>query len=332
MEMDSYTIDPLFLDSNLSLFNYTEYDDDYHTLNMATKSYILYFFVCAIGIVGNALAIYVFLRYHQMKTTSNIYVFSLALGDLVYMFCLLLFAIEVASTSWLLGKFMCRLFWAISTLVEFSSIYFLTIMCIFDFGLVYFPDFSNKRIGPKVATVTSICVWFVCLLLGIPIFYFADVDEYNSCKIVWPEPFKFWSIAFISYQFTMAFALPIVLNSIFLILTVVRKTYQKKPPSSIYNNSTMMLFVLCLVFVIFWAPMHILEMLYANYEIIGLGAEDYYYVSLIPYMKSCVYPVLYGLLSPSFKAAYKKVLCCKASITIPQEGSRDKPDDSSSKC
>ncbi|XP_075421903.1 somatostatin receptor type 5-like [Ascaphus truei] len=324
--MDSFTLDPLELDDgNFSfLINYTV-DGVYSSPKDVSMFCILYFVVCAVGLVGNAFVIYVVLRYRKMRTVANIYVFSLALGDLLYMFCLLFFATEIAFSYWPLGTFMCKLFWALTNVVTFSSIYFLTIMSINDCVMVYFPVFSSNRLGPKVATVISICVWVLFILLGIPIFIYAELDDFLVCRILWPEPTTIWSVIFISCRFAMSFALPLALNCVCLILTAVRVKGSEQP-GGVCKESMIMLLVLSLVFVLFWIPMHVLEMMSVTGVIWGLSEEVYYFVCLIPYLKCCVYPILYGVLSHSFTEAYKKVLCCKNVKTVknPEEGSENK--------
>ncbi|XP_063790943.1 somatostatin receptor type 5-like isoform X1 [Pseudophryne corroboree] len=279
-----------------------------------SKFFIPYLLVFAVGLIGNALVLYIVLRFRKMWTTSNIYMFSLALGDLFYMLCLLFFATEIASSYWPLGAFMCRLFWTLTTLTTFSSIYFLAVMSISVFIQLYFPAFSKKRCGLKAASLTSLVVWILCLLLGTPIFIHADMDEYNNCKIFWPNPVAFWKISVTSYTFTMAFLLPLTLILIFLILTALRARNQEKTTETDFDSlkeNLVLIAVLCLVYVIVWLPTHVLEIISSTVYNFHIDEGVYYGVSLISYLKSCIYPILFGFLSQSFKEAFKKVLCCK---------------------
>ncbi|XP_053550776.1 somatostatin receptor type 5-like isoform X1 [Bombina bombina] len=331
--MESFTIDHLDLeDEDFNHFNlsYVDLIDYTETSNI----YILYLFICLFGLVGNALAIYVILRYQKMRTVTNIYVLSLAVADLLHMICLLIDAIEVALSYWPLGGFMCRVYWTLLTWTKCSSIYFLVTLSISDCVLVYFPAFSNQRLGSKIAIGASSFVWALCLLLVIPLFRYSDMNEFYSCKIIWPEPIIFWSQIIISYQLSMTFALPFLIICICLILTIVRIKQQEKPTSSTIKQNLIMIVALYIVFIIFWLPVDVLETMKVYRNLEDLSDVMLYIVLLIPYLKSCLYPILYGFLSPGFKEAYKNVLLCRkgADTKSTQEISDGKQDAPSSNC
>ncbi|KAM5152584.1 somatostatin receptor type 5-like [Mantella aurantiaca] len=311
--MDSIDTSETILDENISFDGFFDFNET-DVSREQSLSFIPYLFVSAFGLVANVLVLYVILRFRKMWTPTNIYVFSLALGDIFHMLCLLLFASEIASTYWPLGNFMCRLFWTLTALTPFANSYFLAIMSIDVFNQQYFPEFSKNRLGPKVAMVTSIVVWIVCLFLGIPFFMFADLNETDSCQIIWPDPHDFWNLTFISYRFALDFVLPVLLVSIFLLLSGVRLMNQDKltkSSSRTIKENIVMILVLMLVYFVFWLPTHILEIMSATVRDLEINERSYYIISLIPYLKSCVYPVLYGFLSQMFKEAFNTVLCCK---------------------
>ncbi|KAM4697717.1 somatostatin receptor type 5-like [Rhinophrynus dorsalis] len=333
--MENFTIDSIFLDLDLDLdmdydndsYNYTTVD--YSSPKDISKSYIFYLLVFVFGLVGNALVIFVVLRHKRMWTISNIYVFSLALGDLFYMLCLLFFALEIAYSYWPLGAPMCKVFWVLSTLVAFTSTYFLSAMSVSDYVQVYFPDFSSKRLGPKAAVGISVCVWLLSILLGIPIFLHADIDFTFSCKIIWPET---TAITFTAYQFAMAFAVPLLITCVCTIFTAARVRCPEKPsaiPGGVGKENVILILVLGLVFVIIWLPIYVLEFMSVTHVITELSEDVYYFVSLVPYLKCCIYPIMYGLLSQSFKEAFKNIFCCRKvkDATSPQENFGEKQEE-----
>ncbi|KAE8578945.1 hypothetical protein XENTR_v10023843 [Xenopus tropicalis] len=309
--MDSFIIEDDYNETaNLSFFdypdNFTEVDAGLiDTEN--SKLFILFLVVSALGLIANALILYVVLRYRQMRTTPNIYVFSLALGDLLYMLCLLLFALEIAYTRWPMGEHLCKVFWVVSTMVAFSSIYFLTIMSVGICVQVHFPIFYSKRLGPKVAIGISICVWLFCLLLGIPIYIFSGLNDTDSCKINWPNPF--WSVTFTAYQIVLAFGVPLIIIGICLILTAcTTKCYAHE---GVDKTNIIFLALLTLVFVIIWLPIYVLEMMAVTTNLVVFSEEVYYIISLLPYCKCCIYPIMYGTLSSSFREIFRSIFCCR---------------------
>lgn len=322
-------------DDNIS-FEESFYFNETDVSREQSLSFIYYIFVSVFGLIANTLILYVILRFRKMWTPTNIYVFSLALGDIFHMLCLLLFASEIASTYWPLGQFMCRLFWTLIALAPFTNVYFLTIMSIDIFIQQYFPKFLKNRLGPKVAVVISIIVWIVCVLLGIPLFIFADLNETYNCQSIWPEPFAFWNLTFISYRLALDFVFPVLLICIFLILTGVRFRNHEatKSSSRAIKENIILISVLTLVYFVFWVPTHVLEMMSATVGDLEINEGSYYIISLIPYLKSCVYPVLYGFLSKNFEETLNAVLCCKNvqdSSSQPNNSSK-KQEEKSSPC
>ncbi|XP_053327702.1 somatostatin receptor type 5-like [Spea bombifrons] len=332
-----YFPEDLDLDLDLDYWNFSDFNiSDYGDQKNPALFSAFYVLVCLVGLVGNALAVYVVLRHRHMWSAINIYVFNIALGDLVYMLCLLLFAVETAHSFWPMGVFLCRVFWALSTLISFSSIYFLVIMSISECVRAYFPVFSVKKLGLKAALVISICTWVICLLLGIPFFMYAYVDSFNSCKI-WSEPSTIWSIAITCYQLVMTFAWPLLLICISLILTAGQVRAQKNmadSPQASAKEGVVLVFGLTLVYVIIWLPMNVLEIMSALGAVKELSMVTYYLLSIVPYLKCCVYPIMYGFLSPSFKECFMKVLCCSKAEEAgrPPECSTEKHDEKSLNC
>ncbi|XP_068103390.1 somatostatin receptor type 5-like [Hyperolius riggenbachi] len=297
---------------------------------------IPYLLVSVFGLVGNAFVLYIILRCKKMWTTINVYVFSLALGDILSMLCLLLFTTEVYTSQWILGTFMCRLFWTFNELIPFTSIYFLTIMSFSIFIQQYFPSFS-KRLGPNIAVLTSVITLIICLLLVMPFYIYADMDEQNNCQVFWPDPDTFWNLIFISYRLAVGFLLPLLLTAIFLLVTAFRSlnpNNSAKGSGDVIKESTIMISVLLFVFFIFWFPTHVLEMMSALVEDMGINEVSYHTISLTPYLKCCIFPIIYGFLSHSFKEEFNAIFCCKKlqENNGPPVDSAEKQDEKLSSC
>lgn len=92
------------LDLNISKAKEQEHQD-------ATSSVVItfiYFMVCAVGLCGNTLVIYVILRYAKMKTVTNIYILNLAVADVLCMMSLPFIALQLALVHWPFGEALCR--------------------------------------------------------------------------------------------------------------------------------------------------------------------------------------------------------------------------------
>lgn len=305
-------LDAIFNDSfspdNFSFFLNSSFD--FYLPTARPIAFIPFLLVCLVGLVGNALILFVILWSKKMWRTTNVFIFSLALGDLLYMLCLLCFAIELMLS---LGTFMCMLYWTLIALSTFSNVYFLAIMSISVFLQAFFPAFS-KKISPKGAALTSLGIWILSLLLGIPFFIYANVNEFSSCLISWPQPAAFWRMTFISYRFAIAFLAPLILITVCLILTqsrIRRQDQSVDPTVAVIKEDVVLIMVLSLILIIFWLPTHLLEIVLGVTSDIEFSDGNYYVISIIPYIKSCIYPFLYGFLSTSFKDAFNRIFCCR---------------------
>lgn len=89
---------------------------------------IFYILVCAVGLSGNTLVIYVVLRYAKMKTVTNIYILNLAVADVLFMLGLPFLATQNAISYWPFGSFLCRLVMTVDGINQFTSIFCLTVM------------------------------------------------------------------------------------------------------------------------------------------------------------------------------------------------------------
>ncbi|KAG8549119.1 hypothetical protein GDO81_022587 [Engystomops pustulosus] len=321
---------PGFLSENFTFLLNSSFDFDFDFPIVRSLAVIPFLLVGVVGLISNALVLFIIMCSKKMWRTMNVFIFCLALGDFLYMLCLLFLAVEILYP---LGSFMCVLYWTLTAVVTFSSVYFLAIMSSRVFLQAYFPDFS-KNIKVKVAALTSGGIWILSLLLGIPFFIYANVNEYSSCVLLWP--YEYWTMVFNIYRFVLAFMVPLILTVVCLVLTQcrARKFDQSIDPTvSDIKQNVVMIMVLSLIFIIFWLPSHLLELI-AGGSLILDSEATYYGISIIPYLKSCIYPFVYGFLSGDFKNAYNRIFCCKK---IPededlQKNSNNKSEDKSSAC
>lgn len=97
-----------FLESNDSNFNFSEHNGLHQDKTSSIVITFVYFMVCAVGLCGNALVIYVILRYAKMKTVTNIYILNLAVADVLCMMSLPFIALQLTLVHWPFGEVLCR--------------------------------------------------------------------------------------------------------------------------------------------------------------------------------------------------------------------------------
>ncbi|KFV61382.1 Somatostatin receptor type 5, partial [Dryobates pubescens] len=278
---------------------------------------ICYLLVCAVGLSGNTLVIYVVLRYAKMKTVTNIYILNLAVADVLFMLGLPFMATQNAISYWPFGSFLCRLVMAADGINQFTSIFCLTVMSMDRYLAVVHPIKSTKWRRPRVAKLISLTVWTFSFLVVLPVIIFADVQEdFQTCNMNWPEPVSIWSAAFIIYTSVLGFFGPLLVICLCYLLIVIKvKSSGIRVGSTRRRRSerkvTRMVVIIVVVFVFCWLPFYMMNIV----NLIFILPEDpvlvgvYSFVVVLSYANSCANPILYGFLSDNFKQSFQKVLC-----------------------
>lgn len=132
--------------------------------------------VFLVGLSGNALVIYVVLRYAKMKTVTNIYILNLAVADELYVIGLPFLTTQNALSYWPFGSFLCRVVMTADSMNQFTSIFCLTVMSIDRYLAVVHPIRSTRWRHPRVARAVSAAVWAASFVVVLPVVVFSDVQ------------------------------------------------------------------------------------------------------------------------------------------------------------
>ncbi|XP_068605642.1 somatostatin receptor type 2-like [Brachionichthys hirsutus] len=309
-----------FLQSNDSDLrgNYTDHSLDQTSMAVIT---CMYFLVCAVGLCGNALVIYVILRYAKMKTVTNIYILNLAVADVLFMLGLPFVATQLALVHWPFGPVLCRVVMTVDSLNQFTSIFCLMVMSIDRYLAVVHPIKSTKWRKPPVAKAINVAVWGVSLIVNLPIVIYSGIVTKQDgcfCTIVWPEPQGAYYTAFAFYTFVLGFFLPLMVICLCYLLIVVKvKSSGLRVGSSKRKRSerkvTRMVSVVVAVFVFCWLPFYVFNVTSVTGTISAtpLLRSTFAFVVVLGYANSCANPILYAFLSENFKKSFQNVLCLK---------------------
>ncbi|XP_029383419.1 somatostatin receptor type 2-like [Echeneis naucrates] len=278
----------------------------------------IYFVVCAVGLCGNTLVIYVILRYAKMKTVTNIYILNLAVADVLCMMSLPFIALQLALVYWPFGEALCRVIMTVDSLNQFTSIFCLMVMSIDRYLAVVHPITSTKWRRPHVAKLINLTVWIVSLLVILPTMIFSGLDKVPVCGIIWPELQDFYYTAFIFYTFFVGFFLPLAVICLCYLLIIVKvKSSGIRAGSSKRTHSerkvTRMVSIVVAVFVLCWLPFYIFNVTSVTGSINPTSAvkSAFDFVVVLGYANSCANPILYAFLSDNFKKSFQNVLCLK---------------------
>ncbi|KAI9552814.1 putative allatostatin B receptor [Daphnia sinensis] len=100
------------LNQQLELENEKNLSTDYIAYDQRPETYIvpvLFSAIFLIGVVGNGCLIYIFCRHKSMRSLPNLYIFNLAVGDLLVLLCSVPFTATIYTfDSWPYGEFVCK--------------------------------------------------------------------------------------------------------------------------------------------------------------------------------------------------------------------------------
>ncbi|XP_020505979.1 somatostatin receptor type 2-like [Labrus bergylta] len=278
----------------------------------------IYFVVCAVGLWGNTLVIYVILRYAKMKTVTNIYILNLAVADVLCMMSLPFIALQLTLVHWPFGEVLCRVIMTVDSLNQFTSIFCLMVMSIDRYLAVVHPIKSTRWRKPRIAKLINLTVWGVSLLVILPTMIFSCLNEVPVCGIVWPEPQDVYYKVFMFYTFLIGFLLPLTVICLCYLLIIVKvKSSGLRVGSTKRKRSerkvTRMVSIVVAVFVLCWLPFYIFNVASVTSSINPTSAvkSTFDFVVVLGYTNSCANPILYAFLSDNFKKSFQNVLCLK---------------------
>ncbi|XP_030631499.1 somatostatin receptor type 2 [Chanos chanos] len=298
-------------------------NDTHNAFDKASSVVItfVYFVVCAVGLCGNALVIYVILRYAKMKTVTNIYILNLAIADVLCMLSLPFIAIQLALLYWPFGAVICRIVMTADTLNQFTSIFCLTVMSIDRYLAVVHPIKSTKWRKPSVAKIISLAMWGVSLLINVPVMIYSGMilgNEQPTCTMVWPEPQEVFYKAFIFCTFLLGFFLPLTVICLCYLLIIIKvKSSVMRVCSTKRKRSerkvTRMVSIVVVVFVLCWLPFYVFNVtsVTGTVSTTPVLKSIFDFVVVLGYANSCANPILYAFLSDNFKKSFQNVLCLK---------------------
>lgn len=190
-----------------------------------TAVLVLYGLICCAGTIGNGLVIIVVLRFAKMRSVTNTYIFNLALSDLFFLLGLPFLIVTGCQEMWIFGNAMCKIFFVLTSLNQFTGVFTLTVMGADRYLAVCHAIASMPYRTPFVARIVCLVVWVGSFLVMLPIFLYARAVEYEgtvSCTIDWPSGQAIREDrAFIWYAFCLSFAVPVSLISVFYFLVVL---------------------------------------------------------------------------------------------------------------
>ncbi|KAK5878388.1 hypothetical protein CesoFtcFv8_023800 [Champsocephalus esox] len=260
---------------------------------------IIYSLVCALGLVGNLLVLYLMQTKQVWKKSSiNLFVTSLAVTDFQFVLTLPFWAVENAlDFSWLFGKAMCKIVSYVTAMNMYAS--------------VFFPHGHERRalLVSRLRAQGS---------QEAPALLFRAL---HHCLHLFPEAngtAQFWLGLYQSQKVLLGFVFPLCVISACYLLLLRFITFKNINTSSAKRRAkvTKSVTIVVLSFFLCWLPNQALtawgiliklNVVHFSYEFYTTQVYVFPVSVCLAHSNSCLNPILYCLMRREFRKALKKL-------------------------
>ncbi|XP_062995819.1 C-X-C chemokine receptor type 3-like [Elgaria multicarinata webbii] len=278
-----------------------------------------YILIFLLGLWGNAMVIAVLLRAKEALPGTDVFIFNLALADVLLVVTLPFWAAQEVH-GWIFGNFLCKLVGSIFKINFYASIFFLVCISIDRFLAIVHVIRMYNRNKTSLIVFISLAVWALCFLLALPdfIFLMAEFDSRQnttSCSLSFPVgSAKAWKIGLNFKNLVLAFLLPLVIMSYcytHIILTLLlSKGFQK-------HKALRVILAVVAAFFLCWSPYHLVHFINTLIEL-GVLERDCeleekvdiagMITTNLGFFHCCLNPLLYAFVSIKFQNRFLELL------------------------
>ncbi|KAM9039987.1 gastrin-releasing peptide receptor [Sarcophilus harrisii] len=295
---------------------------------------VIYGLIILIGLVGNITLIKIFCTVKSMRNVPNLFISSLALGDLLLLItCAPVDASRYLADRWLFGRIGCKLIPFIQLTSVGVSVFTLTALSADRYKAIVRPmDIQASHALLKICLKAAF-IWIISMMLAIPEAVFSDLHPFYeqstnqtfvSCA-PYPHSNELHPKIHSTASFLIFYIIPLLIISVyyyFIAKNLIRSAYNLPVEGNIHVRrqiesrkrlaKTVLVFVA--LFAVCWLPNHIIY-LYRSYHYSEVDISMLHFVTsicarLLAFANSCVNPFALYLLSKSFRKQFNAQFSC----------------------
>ncbi|KFQ00255.1 Neuromedin-B receptor, partial [Leptosomus discolor] len=293
----------------------------------------LYLLIITVGLLGNITLMKIFISNSAMRSVPNIFISSLAAGDLLLLVtCVPVDASRYFSEEWLFGEVGCRLIPAIQLTSVGVSVFTLTALSADRYKAIVNPMDIQASSAVLWTCLKAVAIWVISMLLAVPeavfseLAYINDTDATFTACIPYPMTDDMHPKIHSVLIFLVYFLIPLAIISIYyyhIAKSLIKSAhnipgeYSEHCKRQMETRKRLAKIVLVFVgfFAICWFPNHMLYMYRSfNYNEIDLST-GHMVVTLVArvlsFCNSCVNPFALYFLSESFRRHFNNQLRCR---------------------
>ncbi|XP_071327535.1 C-C chemokine receptor type 6 [Trachinotus anak] len=311
-------------------YNATISDDEGELCNLdpdpmevITQTYI-HSIICAFGLIGNTLVIITYLFYKRTKTMTDVYLFNVAVADLIFVVALP-FIIYNEQHNWLMGPVVCKMLRSSYSINLYSGMLLLAcISCDRYIAIVQ----ARRSFGARSrALIYSrlICsaVWVFAVALTLPTLIYTERFEEESlgtetfpvmCQLSFNknETAKLVKVLVPSLQMAIGFLLPLLVM-VFCYSSIMCTLLRTQ--SSQRHKAVRVVLAVVVVFIVCHLPYNVALLTHtlALFKERSCEAEKIKLQILaisrgLAYLHCCLNPILYAFVGVKFRSHFQQIV------------------------
>lgn len=287
-----------------------------------------------VGIVGNALVVYVIVSDPRMRSVTNLLLLNLAGADVAFLFfCGPFTAYKYYAEDWVFGDLPCQMVQYLLYVSAYVTIYTLVAVSVHRYVTVSRPTSAATTVfrSGRNAVAFIVCLWSAVLVANVPTLTAhktKEVHNYRYCGIE-ADSIKPLFVTF----FVFGYAVPLSTICLLYVLIIRYLSSQKLATLARHQRTVNRKSRTCrvvvsvvVVFGISWLPHHVNSLV----ALFGTLPDNRFYQvlrvlwSCMVYSNSCVNPFIYNWMSEDFRSSFCRAIGCQCIIRRKTENQQRK--------
>ncbi|KAM4542817.1 C-C chemokine receptor type 6 [Odontesthes bonariensis] len=293
-------------------------------VEVLTQAYI-HALICAFGLIGNILVIVTHIFYKRTKTMTDVYLFNVAVADLIFVMALPLI-IYNEQNSWVMGSVACKILRSVYSINLYSGM--LLLACISGDRYVAIV-LARRSFGSRSKTLTYshlICsaVWVFAVVLTLPTLIYTELLKEDDLR--GPESFtvtcqlsfnmgdtaKLVKLMVPSLQMAVGFLLPFLVMVFCyscIVCALLRAQNSQRHKAIRVVLAVVVVFIMCHLPYNVSLLIHVMSLFKERsclsekiiFQVLAISRS-------VAYLHCCLNPILYAFIGVKFRSHFRQII------------------------
>uniref|UniRef100_A0A3B5BE85 G-protein coupled receptors family 1 profile domain-containing protein n=1 Tax=Stegastes partitus TaxID=144197 RepID=A0A3B5BE85_9TELE len=283
-----------------------------------------------LGLLGNALALWIFCFHLRPWKSSTVLVFNLAMADFLLNVALPFRAsYYISGIKWMFGNSLCNICLFMLAMNRSGSIFFLMAIAVDRYMRVVHPHHSINSLSVCKAAIGALGLWLVAFSMTAHVFTLQHVNT-THCESFTIETKHQNNLTWHKFEFLLSFYVPLLVILYCTVHIISHLRRRQLAQHAKIKKALYFMVVVVVVFIVCFLPSNITQLLIwiKTREVTSTlpepdicpALEDltsaFYITISLTYLNSTMDPLIYYFSSPAFKSIFRKALHLPQADTV----------------